>query len=92
MNANTTLTSGDYSDAIIAASKDGGVNVTSYAVKTTGAYSTGIYAGAGGPVVVNSTYAATTGDHASGIVATNLADTATDTVSVTSGTVLTSTA
>ena len=54
INSGTVYTKGYKADGIYAVSTAGGVNVTSGMVKTLGDFSIGIYAEAGGPVVVTS--------------------------------------
>ena len=89
VNSTTAVTSGDHSDAIYARSVNGGVTVDSYAAITSGNHSAGVMALAGGPVVVNSTYAATSGNDSDAVYAKNTDVTASDTMTVTSGTAIT---
>ncbi|HEY3811651.1 MAG TPA: hypothetical protein VGL66_00370, partial [Caulobacteraceae bacterium] len=71
VNAGTTYTKGYKSDGLYAVSTAGGVNVTSTMVKTLGDYSVGIFAEAGGPVVVTSGTAVTFGYKSDGVMAIN---------------------
>jgi uncharacterized protein YhjY with autotransporter beta-barrel domain len=89
VHAGSIYTKGYASDGVFAHSLNGGVDVTVGQVVTKGDYSYGVYAAAGGPVVVHSTYVATFGTDAFGISAFNLLTTPTDTVAVYSGTVIT---
>ena len=89
VNVGTAYTKGVNSDGVYAVSTLGGVSVTSTMVKTLGNYSAGIFAAAGGTVIVHSGTSVTYGYKSDAVVAINTGTTVGDTVAVYSGNAIT---